>query len=55
MKELGKDKALIINTIASFVTFIVGLGIAFFFTPFLTDTVGEEAYGFVSLGNNVIN
>ena len=55
MKELGKDKALIINTIASFVTFVVGLGIAFFFTPFLTDTVGEEAYGFVSLGNNVIN
>ena len=51
MKELGKDKALIINTIASFVTFVVGLGIAFFFTPFLTDTVGEEAYGFVSLGN----
>ena len=36
-------------------TFVVGLGIAFFFTPFLTDTVGEEAYGFVSLGNNVIN
>ncbi len=34
MKELGKDKALIINTIASFVTFIVGLGIAFFFTPY---------------------
>lgn len=55
MKELGKDKALLINTIASFVTFTVGLGIAFFFTPYLTDTVGEEAYGFVNLGNNVIN
>lgn len=55
MKELGKSKALIINTIASFVTFAVGLGIAFFFTPYLTDTVGEEAYGFVSLGNNIIN
>jgi O-antigen/teichoic acid export membrane protein len=40
---------------ASFVTFAVGLGIAFFFTPYLTDTVGEEAYGFVSLGNNIIN
>ena len=55
MKELGKSKALIINTLASLVTFIVGLGIAFFFTPYLTDTVGEEAYGFVSLGNNIIN
>lgn len=55
MKELGKSKALIINTLASIVTFAVGLGIAFFFTPYLTDTVGEEAYGFVSLGNNVIN
>lgn len=55
MKELGKTKALIINTLASFVTFGVGLGITFFFTPYLTDTVGEEAYGFVSLGNNIIN
>jgi O-antigen/teichoic acid export membrane protein len=55
MKEMGKSKALVINTIASIVTFAVGLGIAFFFTPYLTDTVGEEAYGFVSLGNNVIN
>lgn len=55
MKELGKSKALLINAIASFVTFAVGLGIAFFFTPYLTDTVGEEAYGFVSLGNNIIN
>jgi O-antigen/teichoic acid export membrane protein len=55
MKEMGKSKALIINTIASIVTFAVGLGIAFFFTPYLTDTVGEEAYGFVSLGNNIIN
>lgn len=55
MKELGKTKALFINTIASFVTFAVGLGITFFFTPYITDTVGEEAYGFVSLGNNVIN
>ncbi len=55
MKELGKSKALVINTLASFITFAVGLGIAFFFTPYLTDTVGEEAYGFVSLGNNIIN
>ena len=55
MKEMGKSKALLINMVASFVTFGVGLGIAFFFTPYLTDTVGEEAYGFVSLGNNIIN
>lgn len=55
MKELGKSKALLINAIASFVTFAVGLGITFFFTPYLTDVVGEEAYGFVGLGNNIIN
>lgn len=54
-RNIGKSKALIINTIASIVTFAVGLGIAFFFTPYLTDTVGEEAYGFVGLGNNIIN
>lgn len=55
MKEIGKSKALLINAIASFVTFAVGLGITFFFTPYLTDVVGEEAYGFVGLGNNIIN
>ena len=55
MKEWGKSKALLLNAIASFITFAVGLGITFFFTPYLTDTVGEEAYGFVNLGNNIIN
>lgn len=55
MKEIGKSKALLINAIASFVTFAVGLCITFFFTPYLTDVVGEEAYGFVGLGNNIIN
>lgn len=55
MKEMGKSKALIINAIASFITFAVGLCITFFFTPYLTDVVGEEAYGFVGLGNNLIN
>lgn len=55
MKEIGKSKALLINTIASFVTFAVGLVITFFFTPYLTNVVGEEAYGFVGLGNNIIN
>lgn len=55
MKEMGKSKALLINAIASFITFAVGLCITFFFTPYLTDVVGEEAYGFVGLGNNIIN
>ena len=55
MKEMGKSKALIVNMLASILTFLVSLGISFFFTPYLTDTVGEEAYGFVSLANNFIN
>lgn len=52
---MKNGKALIINMLASMVTFGVSLGISFFFTPYLTDTVGEEAYGFVNLGNNFIN
>ena len=55
MKEMGKSKALIVNMLASILTFLVSLGISFFFTPYLTNTVGEEAYGFVSLANNFIN
>lgn len=48
-------KALSLNMIASMLVFIVNLGINFFLTPYLTEKVGTEAYGFVSLANNFVN
>lgn len=52
---MNSKKQLIINLIASVVAFIVNIGISFFLTPYITRTIGVEAYGFVSLGSNFIN
>ena len=52
---MDNKKNLIINLSASGISFIVNLGISFFLTPYITETIGVEAYGFISLGNNFIN
>jgi len=49
MKQKNK---LSINIIACLVTFFVTLGINFCVTPYITNRVGSEAYGFVSLAIN---
>lgn len=50
-----KDKQFVINVIATMLSFVISLGINFFLTPYITETVGTEAYGFVSLANNFVN
>lgn len=52
---MGKNKALIINLLATILSFTVNLGINLLLTPYLTKTLGVEAYGFISLGTNLIN
>ena len=52
MKEKNR---LIINLIACLVSFLVTIGISFFLTPYITEKVGIEAYGFVQLANNFVN
>ena len=52
---MTRNKQLAINISASIVAFAVSAGINFFLTPYITRTVGEEAYGFVSLTNNLIS
>lgn len=52
---MGKNKQLIVNMIASFITFGINLGIGFFFTPYVVSKVGSQAYGFVNLANNMVN
>lgn len=52
---MGRDKQFVVNMVASFVTFGINLGIGFFFTSYVVESVGSEAYGFVSLANNMIN
>lgn len=50
-----KKKKLIINILACLVSFVTVLGINFFLTPYITENVGTDAYGFVSLANNFVN
>ncbi|MFI3325883.1 MAG: oligosaccharide flippase family protein [Clostridia bacterium] len=47
-------RRLLINLIASITSLILSLTISFFLTPFVVNTVGTEAYGFVSLANNFV-
>lgn len=49
-----KNKQLAINMIANIFSFVVSLGINFFFTPYLIRTIGKEAYSFFPLSNNFI-
>lgn len=54
LKERGKNRQLAINMIATIVTFIVNFAINFFLSPFIVNSLGEAAYGFVGLSNNFI-
>ncbi len=49
-----KSKQLFINMMATILAFVVNTGISFFLTPYITRSIGEEAYGFISLANNFV-
>lgn len=46
---------LVINMFANFFSLAVTFGISFFLSPYIVETVGVEAYGFVGLANNFIS
>lgn len=49
------NKRLAINMIANIISFVVMIGINFLLTPYIVNTVGKEAYGFVGLANNFVS
>lgn len=51
----NNNKRLAINIIANCIAFAVNFVSSFFLTPYIINHVGEEAYGFVSLGNNFVS
>lgn len=53
--NMTKNKQLVINMSASIITMIINYGIGLLLTPYLVSTVGSEAYGFVTLANNMVN
>jgi O-antigen/teichoic acid export membrane protein len=47
-------KRFFINLISNFLSALSGIGISFFLTPYIVETLGKEAYGFFPLSNNFI-
>ena len=54
-KERKKNYRMIINLLSCLVSFVITMGISFVLTPYITQKLGAEAYGFVSLANNFVN
>jgi len=52
---VNEKKQIAINLISSVVSFAVSMGISFFLSPYIINNVGNEAYGFVSLGNQFVS
>ena len=52
---MNRNKQITINLVASILAFIINIGISFFLTPYITENIGVEAYGFVSLGTEFVN
>lgn len=52
---MNKNKQLVVNMSASFITYIVTFGISFFLSPYIVESVGADAYGFIGLANNFIS
>lgn len=52
---MNKTKRLAINMFAQIVAFATNFLVSFFLTPYIVESIGAEAYGFVGLANNFIN
>ena len=52
---MSSKKQLSLNLLANLVTFIVGLVINLFLTPYIIKNVGIDAYGFIPLSGNIIS
>lgn len=49
------NKQLAVNLIAQIAAFLVSFGISFFVTPYVTNKLGSDAYGFITLADNFVN
>lgn len=48
-----KTKRLTINLVSQIVSFVVGIGVSFFLTPYITEKLGKDVYGFVGMAYQV--
>lgn len=55
MKEILEKNKMMINIIATIINFFITIVINFFVSSYITDKVGAEAYGYVSLAINFVS
>lgn len=51
---MGKNKRTIVNLSASILVFVINVIISFWLSPYITEHIGVEANGFISLANNFV-
>lgn len=54
-KELNSKQMLIINMMASAITYVVSFFTGLFLSPYIVKNVGVDAYGFVSLADSFVS
>ena len=54
-RKVTNSQQLLINIVAQLLSFGVNIGIGFFLTPYIINTVGSTSYGFVGLANNFVS
>lgn len=54
-EQYSSNQILVVNMASSFLSLAVTFGISFFLSPYIVETVGVEAYGFVGLANSFIS
>lgn len=52
--ERGRNRQLAINFASNAMTYVVLLGISFCLSPYIIDSLGMDAYGFVGLTNGIV-
>lgn len=52
---MGKAKRLLITLLSSGLATVMSFAVSFFLTPFITNSLGAEAYGFVTLAKNFVS
>ena len=55
MNKLNKGKRLIVTLMSSGMATAMSFVVSFFLTPFITNMLGTEAYGFVTLSKNFVS
>ena len=55
MRKLNRNQQLVVNMSASVIAYGVTFVISFFLSPYIVESIGVEANGFISLANSFVS